>query len=144
MPGITEGNKMIVTINGKDTWRPNFAMARKSETCREFFTEIYFYGCDDYGLSETEMARLADAIKEEFYDAAKYICDEHGLDAEKVFPGLEAGTNKGINRWAKDTAVSIENENVASRPAHTMERLWDEIYEYIDAACRTGGQALSR
>ena len=135
---------MIVTINGKDTWRPNFVMARKSETCREFFTEIYFYGCDDYGLSETEMARLADAIKEEFYDAAKYICDEHGLDAEKVFPGLEAGTNKGINSWAKDTAVYIENENVARRPPYTMERLWDEIYEYIDAACRTGFQALSR
>ena len=90
------------------------------------------------------MARLADAIKEEFYDAAKYICDEHGLDAEEVYPGLEAGTNKGINSWAKDTAVSIENENEVRRPAHTMERLWDEIYEYIDAACRTGFQALSR
>ena len=69
---------MIVTINGKDTWRPNFVLTRKSETCRSFFTEIYgvdFYGCDDYGLPESEMARLADD------DAAKYICDEHGLDA---------------------------------------------------------------
>ena len=80
---------MIVTINGKDTWRPNFVMARP-ESCREFFTEIYdvdFYRCDDYGLPETEMAKLADAIREEFYDAAKYICDEHGLNAEKVYPG---------------------------------------------------------
>ena len=88
---------MIVTINGKDTWRPNFVLTRKSESCRSFFTEIYgvdFYGCDDYGLTETEMAKLADAIREEFYDAAKYICDEHGLDAEKVYPGLEAGTTK--------------------------------------------------
>ena len=138
---------MIVTINGKDTWRPNFVLTRKSETCRSFFTEIYgvdFYGCYDYGLPETEMAKLADAIKEEFYDAAMYICDEHGLDAEKVYPGLVAGTNKGINSWAKDTAVYIENENEVRRPAHTMERLWDEIYEYIDAACRTGFRALSR
>ena len=138
---------MIVTINGKDTWRPNFVLTRKSETCRSFFTETYgadFYGCDDYGLPETEMAKLADAIKEEFCYAAKYICDAHGLDAEKVYPGLVAGTNKGINSWAKDTAVSIENEMEASRPAHTMERLWEEIYEYIDAACRTGGQVLSR
>ena len=69
---------------------------------------------------------------------------EHGLDAEKVYPGLEAGTNKGINSWAKDTAVFIENENEVRRPAYTMERLWDEIYEYIDSACRTGFQALSR
>ena len=132
---------MIVTINGKATWRPNFVRTRKSETCRRFFTEFYgvdFYGCDDFGLPETEMAKLADAIKEEFCYAAKYICDARGLDAEKVYPGLYAGTNKGINSWAKDTAVSIENENVASRPVHTMERLWDEIYEYIDAACRTG------
>ena len=131
---------MIVTINGKDTWSPNFVLTRKSETCRSFFTEIYgvdFYGCDDYGLPESEMARLADAIKEEFYDAAKYICDEYGLDAEKVYPGLGAGTNKGINSWAKDTAVSIENENEVNRPVHTMECLWDEIFMYIDAACRT-------
>ena len=138
---------MIVTINGKDTWRPNFVRTRKSETCRSFFTEIYgvdFYGCDDYGLPETEMAKLADAIKEEFYDAAMYICNEYGLDAEKVYPGVVAGTNKGINSWAKDTAVYIENENEVRRPAHTMERLWDEIYEYIDAACRTGVQVLSR
>ena len=138
---------MIVTINGKDTWRPNPVMARKSETCRSFFTEFYgvdFYGCDDYGLPESEMARLVDAIKEEFYDAAMYICDEHGLDAEKGYPGLVAGTNKGINSWAKDTAVYIENENEVRRPAHTMERLWDEIFMYIDSACRTGFQALSR
>ena len=138
---------MIVTINGKDTWRPNFVLTHKPEKCRELFTEIYgvdFYGCDDYGLPETEMAKLADAIKEEFYDAAKYICDEHGLDAEEVYPGLEAGTNKGINSWAKDTAVYIENENEVRRPAYTMERLWDEIYEYIDSACRMGFQALSR
>ena len=56
---------MIVTINGKDTWRPNFVRTRKSEPCRRFFTEIYsedFYGRDDYGLPETEMARHADAI----------------------------------------------------------------------------------
>ena len=81
---------MIVTINGKDTWRPNFVMAREPESCREFFTEIYgvdFYGCDDYGLPETEMAKLADAIREEFYDAAKYICDKHGLDAESFSLG---------------------------------------------------------
>ena len=132
---------MIVTINGKDTWRPNFVRTRKSETCRSFFTEIYgvdFYGCDDYGLPETEMARLVDAIKEEFYDAAMYICDERGLDAERVYPGLVAGTNKGINSWAKDTAVYIENENEVRRPAYTMERLWDEIFMYIDSACRTG------
>ena len=138
---------MIVKINGKDTWRPNFVRTRKSETCRSFFTEIYgadFYGCDDYGLPETEMAKLADAIKEEFYDAAMYICDEHGLDAEKVYPGLVAGTNKGINSWAKDTAVYIENENEVRRPAYTMERLWDEIFMYSDAACRTGVQVLSR
>ena len=104
---------MIVTINGKDTWRPNFVRTRKSETCREFFTEIYgvdFYGCDDYGLPESEMAKLADAIKEEFFDAAVYI----------------------------------ENENEVRRPAYTMERLWDEIYKYIDSACRTGVQVLSR
>ena len=37
---------MIVTINGKDTWRPNFVLTRKSETCRSFFTEIY--GVDFY------------------------------------------------------------------------------------------------
>ena len=132
---------MIVTINGKDTWRPNFVRTRKSETCRSFFTEIYgvdFYGCDDYGLPGSEMARLADAIKEEFYDAAKYICDERGLDAEKVYPGLVAGTNKGINSLAKDTAVFIENENEVRRPPYTMERLWDEILMYIDSACRTG------
>ena len=138
---------MIVTINGKDTWRPNFAMVREPESCREFFAEIYgvdFYGCDDYGLPESEMAKLADAIKEEFYDAAMYICDEHGLVAEEVYPGLEAGTNKGINSWAKDTAVYIENENEARRPALTMERLWDEIYKYIDAACRKGFQVLIR
>ena len=49
-----------------------------------------------------------------------------------------AGTNKGINSWAKDTAVYIENENEVRRPAHTMERLWDEIYKYNDSACRTG------
>ena len=137
---------MIVTINGKDTWRPNFVRTRKSETCRSFFTEIYgvdFYGCDDYGLPETEMARLADAIKEEFYDAAMYICDEHRLDAEKVYPGLVAGTNKGITSWAKAPAVYIENENEVRRP-YTMERLWDEIFMYIDSACRTGFQALSR
>lgn len=133
---------MIVTINGKDTWRPNFVMARGPESCREFFTDIYLYGCDD-ALSESEMARLADAIKEEFYDAAKYICDERGLDAEKVFPGLEAGTNKGINSWAKDTAVSIDNENEVSRPAHMMEWLWDEIYEYIDSACRHENRRLA-
>ena len=138
---------MIVTINGKDTWRPNVVMARKSETCRSFFTEIYgvdFCGCDDYGLPETEMAKLTDAIKEEFFDAAIYICDEHGLGVEKVYPGIVAGTNKGINSWAKDTAVYIENENEVRRPALTMERLWDEIFMYIDAACRTGVQVLSR
>ena len=102
---------MIVTINGKDTWRPNFVLTRKSETCRSFFTEIYgvdFYGCDDYGL-----------------------------DAEKVYPGLEAGTNKGINSWAKDTAVFIENENEVSRPVYTMGFLCDEIFMYIDIACST-------
>lgn len=102
---------MIVTINGKDTWRPNFVPTRKSETCRSFFTEIYgvdFYGCDDYGL-----------------------------------PGLEAGTNKGINSWAKDTAVFIENENEVRRPAHTMECLWDEIFMYIDSACRHENRRLA-
>ena len=70
---------MIVTINGKDTWCPNFVMARKSETCRSFFTEIYgvdFHGCDDYGLPESEMARLADAIKEEFYEIGRASCRE--------------------------------------------------------------------
>ena len=73
-----------------------------------------------------------------------YICDEHGLDAEKVFPGLEAGTNKSITSWAKDTAVYIENENEVRHPPYTMERLWDEIFMYIDTACRMGFQALSR
>ena len=38
----------------------------------------------------------------------------------------------------------IENENEVRRPAYTMEKLWDEIYKYIDAACRTGFQAMSR
>ena len=67
-----------------------------------------------------------------------------GLTRKKFIRGLEAGTNKGINSWAKVIAVLIENENEVSRPVHTMECLWDEIYEYIDAACRTGVQVLSR
>ena len=82
---------MIVTINGKDTWRPNFVLTRKSETCRSFFTEIYgvdFYGCDDYGLPESEMARLADAIKKECHGTAECVCDAAGLDAETGYPGL--------------------------------------------------------
>ena len=90
------------------------------------------------------MAKLADAIREEFYDAAMYICDEHGLDAEKVYPGLVAGTNKGINSWAKDTAVFIENENEVRRPAHTMERLWDEIFMYRSEERRVGKECRSR
>lgn len=38
----------------------------------------------------------------------------------------------------------IENENEVRRPAYTMKRLWDEIFMYIDSACRTGVQVLSR
>ena len=68
-----------------------------------------------------------------------------GLMPEKVYPGaLRQARTKGINSWAKDTAVFIENENEVRRPAHTMEKLWDEIFMYIDAACRTGVQVLSR
>ena len=36
---------MIVRINGKDTWRPNFVRTRKSETCRSFFTVYIDAAC---------------------------------------------------------------------------------------------------
>ena len=62
----------------------------------------------------------------------------------KVSPGRDVWTYKGINSWAKDTAVFIGNQNEVSRPGYTMERLWDEIFMYIDSACRMGFQALSR